>query len=34
MYTIYEMCCDGFDQKLEQQFLKPNPIIFSNWSVG
>ena len=24
MYTIYEMCCDGFDQKLEQQFLKPN----------
>ena len=24
MYTIYEMCCDGFDQKLERQFLKPN----------
>ena len=24
MYTIYEMCCQGFEQKLEQQFLKPN----------
>ena len=24
MYTIYEMCCDGFDQKLERQFLKPS----------
>lgn len=24
MNTIYEMCCDNFDQKLERQFLMPN----------
>lgn len=24
MYNILQLCCEGFEQKLEQQFLKPN----------
>lgn len=24
MYNICQMCCDGFEQRLEQQFQKPN----------
>ena len=24
MYNIYQLCCEGFEEKLEQQFLKPN----------
>ena len=26
MNSIYELCCDGFEQKLEKQFLKSNPF--------
>lgn len=26
MNSIYEFCCEGFEQKLESQFLKNNPL--------
>lgn len=26
MNSIYQLCCDGFEQKLEKQFLKHDPL--------